>query len=281
MLRQSALVPRAACRSRLYRTAAPLAKSVPRSLLQRQAKRRGDIESSASSQLIVTSFKDIFAFFNPSGHSQEDEDTELAQNREAVIDRIEQGELRNLYLQRFSAIPIAAPSGSKDLVGDLRIPTQSLLQVFPQLSQQDREMIEVSLTMIPPSKDWREISPVQKQMLFYMGYGSHGPRSDLTFERSKPEDFTWQGRAKVGLPGQRIHRLPKTQTTDVWTCTPSRKTLLDSMTRRLDPGTLSVALIGLIVAVCATFKEYRQRQDDEAVAELAKFEEVETLKASD
>ncbi|SCU81391.1 LAFA_0C04566g1_1 [Lachancea sp. 'fantastica'] len=266
-------------RSRFYQTTASRSKSVPRSLLQRQAKRRGDIDSTASSQLIVTSFKDIFSFFNPSGLSQEDDDTELAQNKEAIIDKIEHGELRNLYLQRFAAVPMTAKTDCEDSVGDLKIPTQSMLQVFPQLSQQDRELIEVSLSMIPVSMDWKEISLVQKQMLFYMGYGSYGPRNDVTFVGPKPEDFTWQGPAKVGEPNQRTHRLPKSQITHVWTCTPSRRTFFDGMTKRLDPGTLSVAFIGLIVAVCATLKEYLQRQDDNAVAEVAQFEEVETSNA--
>ncbi|SCU83843.1 LAME_0C06942g1_1 [Lachancea meyersii CBS 8951] len=260
----------------LLRNVASRSRAPPKSLLQRQAKRRGDMDSTTSSQLIVSSLKDIFSIFNPSGYSQEDEDLESNARKEAVAERIEHGELRSLYLQKFSAVRVSPSAKSDSSVNDLRIPTRSLTVMFPQLSQQDRELIDVSLGMIPKSTDWREIPLVQKQMLFYMGYGSYGPREGIKFFGSKPEDFTWQHAAKLGGQGLKAHKLPKTLITDVWKCTTSRQAQFDGMTRRLDPGTLTIALMGLIVAICATLEDYQQRRDVHGVVQVARFEETDT-----
>ncbi|SCU99627.1 LANO_0F02806g1_1 [Lachancea nothofagi CBS 11611] len=246
-------------------------RSPPRSLLQRQAKRRGDIDPSASSQLVVTSLKDIFSIFQPASQTQEDDEMESSLHTEKVIQRIETGELRRLYLQKFSARQVSESDGSPDLLDNLSIPGPSLIQNFPRLSQEDRELIDVAVNSIPPSIDWRQIPLIQKQVLFYIGYGSYGPRESVVFMGSKPQDFTWRHPAKSLGPGQKAHKLPKEQIINVWTCTPERRTHFDSMKKGLDPGTRAIALIGIMVAIWATFREYQQRSKDENMTQVAQF----------
>ncbi|SCU78116.1 LADA_0A03928g1_1 [Lachancea dasiensis] len=253
----------------------------PKSLLQRQAKRLGEAEQAQSSQLIVTSLKDIFSVFHPSGNSQEDDEVESFAKREKVMQRIDSGELRNLYLQKFSARRSGNLNAAEPSLNDLDIPPASLVQVYSRLTQQDRELIEVSLNCIPPNIHWKEIPWVQKQLLFYTGYGSYGPRENISFLGSKPEDFIWRHPAKVLKSEQKVHQLKKEQLQNVWTCIPQRKSRFDSMRTGLDPGTRMVAFIGIVVALLATFEDFQLYQDKESKSNVACFAEEGVTELSD
>lgn len=251
-------------------------RSPPRSLLQRQAKRRGEAEAVAPSQLIVTSLKDIFSTFQPSGFTQEDDELEAVKQREDAMQRLENGELRELLLHKFGARRIPSTTETGNSVGDLRIPPRNINQAFHNLTTQERELIEVFQSLGTPSMNWRDVPLVSKQLQFYISFGSYGPREGITFLGSKPEDFIWSKTSRRLLPGQTVRKLPKDATTNTWTCIPSRKANFERMKKGLDPGTRIIAWLGILIVMIASVRDYKQRRDSEATVKVSEFTEQET-----
>ncbi|CUS21264.1 LAQU0S02e09780g1_1 [Lachancea quebecensis] len=247
----------------------------PRSLLQRQAKRRGEVEAVAPSQLIVTSLKDIFSTFQPSGFTQEDDDLEAAKHKEEVIQRLENGELRELLLRKFGASRIPGTAEAENSIEDLRIPSQNISQAFHKLTKQELELIETFQSLVPPSMNWSNIPLISKQLQFYISFGSYGPREGISFLGSKPEDFIWRKTSKRLPPHQTVKRLSKHDMTNTWACIPSRKANLERMKKGLDPGTRIVAWLGILIVMIASLRDYKQRQDTEATVSVSEFIEQE------
>lgn len=230
----------------------------PRTLLQRQNKRLGieDKRASSSQQLIVSSLRDIMSMFQPSAITQDDEEMELLKKRDDIIRRIELGEFDRLMKQKFGAVE-QGPIG-------LHIPSKSIKQAFLSLTDKDKQMVEVALDLIPPKASWDSVSHIHKQLSYYMSFGSYGPRESITFLGKKPEDFTWLKPSGTSCSTP-VKKLSHPELTDLLTCTDARRQQLDTGIRTLDTSSRIVLWSAIVVALVASFGDYKRRQDDEPV----------------
>ncbi|SCW00578.1 LAFE_0C07294g1_1 [Lachancea fermentati] len=237
----------------------------PRKLLQMQAKRNGDIDPRASSQLIVTSLRDIISMFQPSNSTQDDDELDAMIHREGIISRLETGELRQLLLHKFSAtsnIQNDITELSSSSLEDLIIPGRKIKDAFLSLTDHERELIETSLGLIPIEQDWDTIPFVQKQLAFYMGYGSYGPRLGISFEGRMPEDFSWKVPSSPKSPSSTIRKLPSSQKTNILTCIPLREKQFQQSFKTLDGGSRFIIWAAILVTLIAGWTDYQHRHSD-------------------
>ncbi|SCV01046.1 LAMI_0G09010g1_1 [Lachancea mirantina] len=240
----------------------------PRELLQRQALRDVKVAKPNSSQHIIASLKDIGSLFNPSASNSDDEEIELAEKRESIQRRIDSGELEQLLRTKLGMNKIDRATLDMQVV---EIPTKSITKAFPALTAKDRELLDTSLSLIPAKKSWKDIPFFQKQLLFYVGYGSYGARHGLTFIGAQPEDFLWTKRSKSLKHGDVVRRLSNDEKRNLRTCSSARNEQYQKAIRTLDPVSRAVVWLGLIASFSALICDFKRDDDEDATITAARF----------
>ncbi|AAS50522.1 AAR155Wp [Eremothecium gossypii ATCC 10895] len=224
----------------MKRTCALASRAVPKSLLERQARRTGSKvgASQEASKFVVASLRDIGSLFSGSS-SGDDEEQEALRLHSDTVSKLNSGELTEVVRQRYCV-------DNKD-----RCETRMLLTKYPGPAR-EREMLQVATAELS-ARDWRKMPRVWQQVSYYHAFGSWGPRTGLSFVGRRPEDFF------------------VTDQKGLWTCSAPRRAEYERSSRALDPASRAVLYAAALVAAVAALGDLWRRQDADrqvTVAEL-------------
>ncbi|AET38590.1 Gep7p Ecym_3078 [Eremothecium cymbalariae DBVPG len=215
------------------------AKAVPKSLLYRQAKRTGSptISDGQRANLIIESLRDVGSLFYTSYNDDDEKDAIL--RHESIVAKLNSGELDVLIRHNYSSMHSAHCCDA------------NLLRAKYPGTPNECELLQGALDEYN-SQDWNKIPHMWKQLAYYHGYGSWGPRKGMSFLGRKPEDFF------------------VTTNRELWRCNEVRKDYLKKAAE-LDPASRFIMLAAAIVAAIALAGDYRRRQDKNATVIEAHF----------
>ncbi|KAL6939299.1 hypothetical protein ACO0RG_003135 [Hanseniaspora osmophila] len=179
---------------------------VPKSLLLKQEKRLTQSNLSAeelkqietqklknqTSQLLITSLKDISGYFNPGGATSNEDDLE-AEHFDKLRKKYENGYLDRLLKEKFGV-----ELQNSDILIASNVNEKLWASSFENITFEDLEILNYYLDVVLLENygyAWSNLPKDLQRLLFYRAYGSYGPRNDLenTFATKlvKPQDFLW------------------------------------------------------------------------------------------
>lgn len=163
------------------------ARQVPKSLLERQARRLknkhgdADVVPAADVQAALSgSLDDIFNMFKPNVLSEEDEKVLKKQYADTLAKMHESGEFKNILVKKLHM------NNAKESLDLGQLNSQ-----FKLLQPMDRDLIQYSLSRVAsPQQHWRDVPLYAKQLQWYTSYGAYGPREhfdDFAKDKSVPK----------------------------------------------------------------------------------------------
>ncbi|CCE64995.1 hypothetical protein TPHA_0J01740 [Tetrapisispora phaffii CBS 4417] len=162
----------------------------PRSLLIKQAIRLGKIKHPSNDQLISDSLKDLKAMFQPSASTQDDEDLDIIRKQNNVIVNVNNGKYTKLMVSKLGLV-------EKDMKFE---DASILINNFKKLSWDELQfIIDATEYQYPNDTNWNKLPVFIKQLQYYIGYGSYGPRESIPFAHSNgiPMDFTYNHSSRM------------------------------------------------------------------------------------
>ncbi|KAL6942508.1 hypothetical protein ACO0QE_003684 [Hanseniaspora vineae] len=179
---------------------------IPKSLLLKQEKRLTQSNLSAeelkhiekqklknqTSQLLITSLKDISGYFNPGGAASNEDDLE-AEHFDKLRKKYESGYLDRLLKEKFGVELQNIGISNTSTVNE-----KLWASSFENITFEDLEILNYYLDVVLLENyglKWNDIPKDLQRVLYYRAYGSYGPRNDLentlATKQAKPQDFLW------------------------------------------------------------------------------------------